>query len=193
TSSFTASGPATTANNLVTLTGLAPVEIKTIRVNGVAYPVTWGSVTNWNMNVPLSAAVNTLRLQAFDVHGNLLTNYNATVTVNYTGAIELPQDQLVINEIMYAAALPDAEFVELYNNSSEVTFDLSNLRFNGLDYTFPEGSTIAPNSFVVLAKDRAAFNDAYPGGIPVFGLFNGKLDLDGETITLIKPGATPAQ
>jgi len=27
----------------------------------------------------------------------------------------------------------------------------------------------------------------------VFGLFNGKLDFDGETLTLIEPGATPAQ
>src|SRR5207302_8432608 len=34
---------------------------------------------------------------------------------------------------------------------------------------------------------------AYGGGIPVFGLFNGKLDLNGETLTLIKPGATPDQ
>jgi hypothetical protein len=193
TSSFTANGPATTANNLVTLTGLAPVEIKMIRVNGVAYPLTWSSVTGWSMTVPLNAAVNTLRLQAYDVHGNLLPNYNATVTVNYTGALERPQDQLVINEIMYAPSDPDAEFVELYNNSSAVTFDLSNLRFNGLDYTFPEGSMIAPNGFVVLARDLSAFDYAYGGGIPVFGLFDGKLDLDGETLTLIQPGATPAQ
>ena len=193
TQSFTASGPATTANNLVTLSGDAPVEIKTIRVNGVAYPVTWGSTTGWTMNVPLNAAVNTLRLQAYDLRGNLLSNYIATVTVNYTSAVERPQDYLVINEIMYAPTVPGAEFVELYNNSSDFTFDLSNFRFNGLDYTFPEGSLIAPNSFVVLAKDRAAFDYAYGGGIPVFGLFNGRLDFDGETLTLIEPGATPAQ
>jgi len=193
TPSFTASGPGTTANNLVTLTGLAPVEIKTIRVNGVAYPVAWSTVTGWSMNVPLNAAVNTLRLQAFDVHGNVLSNYNATVTVNYTGALPLPQDSLVINEIMYSPAIPGAEFVELYNNSSDFTFDLSNLRLNGLDYTFPEGSMIAPNNFLVLAEDLAAFNAAYPGGIPVAGVFKGELDFDGETLTLIKPGPTPAQ
>jgi hypothetical protein len=193
TPSFTASGPGTTDNNLVTLTGLAPVEIKTIRVNGVAYPVTWGTVTGWSMNVPLAAAVNTLRLEGYDARGNLLSNYTATVTVNYTGAIQRPQDYLVINEIMYAPAVPGAEFVELYNNSQEFAFDLSNYRFNGLDYTFPEGSMIAPNGFVVLAKNLAAFDYAYGGGIPVFGLFDGKFDFDGETLTLIQPGATPAQ
>src|SRR6266496_2965103 len=118
-SSFTAAGPTISANNLVTVTGLAPVEIKTIRVNGVAYPVTWGTITGWSMDVPLNAAVNTLSLQAFDVRGNLLSNYNATVTVNYTGAIQRPQDDLVINEVMYAPAISGAEFVELYNNSPE--------------------------------------------------------------------------
>jgi hypothetical protein len=127
------------------------------------------------------------------VHGNLLSNYSATVTVNYTGTLEQPQDYLVLNEIMYAPAIPGAGFVELYNNSPDFTFDLSNFRFNGLDYTFPEGSLIAPNSFLVLAKNRAAFDYAYGGGIPVFGQFDGKLDLDGETLTLIKPGATPEQ
>src|SRR5262249_12005540 len=108
TANFTATGPATSPDNVITLTGLAPVEIKTIRVNGVAYPVSWNTVTGWSMNVPLDAPVNTLRLQAFDVRGNVLSNYTATVTVNYTGAIERPQDYVVINEIMYAPALPDA-------------------------------------------------------------------------------------
>ncbi|PYK96206.1 MAG: hypothetical protein DME19_20485 [Verrucomicrobia bacterium] len=190
---FAAGGPGTTANNLVTLTGDAPVEIKTIRVNGVAYPLSWSSVTGWSLTVPLNAGPNTLLLSAYDVHGRLLSNYTATVSVNYSGSVELPQDYLVINEIMYAPAIPGAEFVEIYNRSPDFTFDLSNHRFNGLDYTFPEGSVIAPNGFVVLARDRAAFNAAYGGGIPVFGLFNGRLDPDSETLALIKPGAAPAQ
>jgi hypothetical protein len=193
TTSFTASGPGTTANNLVTLTGSAPVEIKTIRVNGVAYPLAWSTVTTWSMSLPVNAGPNTLSIRCYDVHGNLLPNYTATVSVNYTGAPELPQNYLVINEIMYAPAIPGAEFVEIYNRSPDFAFDLSNYRFNGLNYTFPEGATIAPNSYLVLAKDLAVFNTAYGGGIPVFGLFNGRLDLNGGTLTLLKPGATPAQ
>ncbi len=193
TTSFTADGPAATANNLVTLTGNAPVEIKTIRVNDIAYPAIWSTVTNWSLNIPVNAGVNTLNIQCFDVHGHLLPGYKATVTVDYLGAPEQPQDYLVINEIMYAPTLPGAEFVEIYNNSPDFTFDLSNYRFNGLDYTFPEGAAIAPGAFLVLTRDLSAFNTAYGGGIPVLGVFNGKLDWNGETLTLIKPGATPAQ
>ena len=191
---FAVNGPATfdTANNLVSLTGSAPVEIKTIRVNGVAYSVSWTSVTGWSLSVPVNAGVNTLNFQCFDVYGNLLSKYTASISVNYTGTVELPQDNLIINEIMSAPSAPGAEFVELYNRSPDFTFDLSNYRFNGLDYTFPEGTTIAPGSFVVLAKDVVAFSNTYGAGIPVSGMFNGKLDLNGETLTLIKPGATPA-
>src|SRR2546429_63937 len=195
TTDFTVDGPASfdTANNLVALTGNAPMEIKTIRVNGVAYPAAWNTVTGWSINVPVNAGQTTLSIQCYDIHGNLLPNYSAAIIVNYTGAAELPQNSLVINEIMYAPAIPGAEFVELYNNSPDFTFDLSNWRFHGLDYTFPEGSLIAPNSFLVLARDLAAFNLAYGGGIPVFGLFDGKLDSNRETLTLIQPGATSDQ
>jgi len=192
-SGFTAAGPGTTANNLVTLTGVAPVEVKTIRVNGVAYATTWNTVTNWTMNVPVNSGANSLVVSAYDIYGRLLSNYSATVSVTYTGAPELPQDHLVINEIMYAPAIPGAGFVELYNNSQDFTFDLSNYRFNGLDYTFPEGSAITPNGYLVVAGDAAAFDAVYGPGVPVFGVFNGRLDLNGETLTLIKPGATPSQ
>src|SRR5437016_10082861 len=159
----------------------------------MAYPVTWTSVTNWSLNVPLSAARNTLAIQAYDIHGNLLSNYTATVSVQYTGAVEQPQDHIVINEIMYHPVVPGAEFVELYNHSPDFTFELSNYRFNGLDYSFSEGVTMAPNTFVVLAKDRGVFAATYSGSIPIAGEFNAQLDNGGETLTLIKPGATPDQ
>ena len=147
---------ATGVDQRVALTGNAPVEVNTLRVNGMAYPVTWTSVTNWSLNVPLSAARNTLAIQAYDIHGNLLSNYTATVSVQYTGAVEQPQDHIVINEIMYHPVVPGAEFVELYNHSPDFTFELSNYRFNGLDYSFSEGVTMAPNTFVVRRSMDAA-------------------------------------
>jgi hypothetical protein len=193
--SFALSGPTniTASDNLVLLTGIAPVEVKTIEVNGIVYPVTWTTLTNWSLRVPVSAGSNRLAIQGLDVRGGALTNAAAILSVDYTGPVQPPQDYLVINEILYAPAITNASFVEIYNRSSAVTFDLSNFRLNGLDYIFPEGSTLAPQSFLVLAKDRAAFNTAYGSSIRVFDQFNGKLDPDGETLTLIKPGATPAE
>src|SRR5438477_7762630 len=94
---------------------------------------------------------------------------------------------------MYNPLVPGASYVELLNISSRFTFDLSGWRLHGLDYAFPIGAFVPPGGFVVLAKDPLAFSSAYGASIPVFAGFDGNLQADGETLTLIQPGATPAQ
>ena len=61
------------------------------------------------------------------------------MTITYTGVSELPQDHVIINEIMYNAAAPDASFVEIHNKSLSTAFDLSNFRLDGAGFIFPEG------------------------------------------------------
>ena len=73
---------------------------------------------------------------------------------------------------------------ELYNNSTNRAFDLSGWQFKGLSYTFPDGSTIAPNKRLVLAANNAAFAAAYGATNPVFDVFEGTLSANGETLTL---------
>jgi len=180
----------TTSNNLVTLTGTAPVQIKTIQINGVEYPITWTSLSTWIIRLPVFASSNSLQLVGYDVHGNPLTNVTPTVTINYTGPIESPQGKVVINEIMYNPVVTNATFVELLNASSQFTFDLTGWRINGLGYTFPAATFLAPGATLVLAKDAVAFASAYGATNSPFGFFNGNLQLDGETLTLLQPGGT---
>ncbi len=182
-----------TGSNLVTLSGNAPVVVKTITVNGVAWPVTWTSLTAWTLRLPASMATNTLQIAGLDLRGNLVpnTSFNATAVVN--APLDSPAGQVVINEIMYEAAAPGAEYIELYNRSTTTTFDLSGWRLNGLDYTFPPGSYFAPRTYLVLAKNRSLYASIYGGSTPLFDEFDGEFQLDGETITLIQPGTTPAQ
>src|SRR6185503_17914163 len=101
------------------------------------------------------------------------------------------EDTLVFNEIMYNPAVPDASYVEILNRSTNVSFDLSGWRVNGLDFTFPLGSVITNRQALLLAKNRLAFATAYGANLQVAGQFDGNLDSDGETLSLIKPGATP--
>src|SRR5205807_7230735 len=60
-------------------------------------------------------------------------------------------------------------------------------------YTFPDGTIIEPGVYLILAKDRNVFASVYGASIPVLDEFSGSLGKGGETLTLIKPGATPAQ
>jgi hypothetical protein len=180
----------TTTNNLLTLTGSAPVQIKTIKINGVEYPLTWNSISGWTIRVPVLEASNSLQLVGYDVHGNPMPNFTTNITVNYTGPIEDPQGKVVIDEIMYNPQIPDSSFVELLNTSSRFTFNVSGWRLHGLDYTFPPGSILAPGAFLVLAKDSTAFATAFGASAPLFDVYNGNLQTNGETLTLIKPAPT---
>jgi regulation of enolase protein 1 (concanavalin A-like superfamily) len=178
----------TARENLAEITGTAPVKVKTITFNGNEYPVTWTSVTAWKATVPLQSGSNPISIVGIDSFGKPATGSSNFVTLVYQGSPTSPVNQVVINEIMAAPKIPDAEYVELFNTSSTLTFDLSGWEFRGLNYSFPGGSTLGPGRYLVLAKDPVAFTSAYGGGTPVFGVYGGNLQSDGETLTLIKPG-----
>ena len=186
---FTVKTSVVVSNGAGTITGTAPVGIKTVSVNGVAWPVTWTTVTTWVALVPLQAGTNVLSVVGLDMQAQPIAGASNSVSVVYSGVMPSPVGSVVINELMVSPSLPDAEYVELFNTSSNCTFDLSGWDFNGLAYTFPAGSLLNPRSFLVLTKDRIAFDMAYGAGIPVFDQFPGSLQADGETVSLLKPGA----
>jgi hypothetical protein len=178
------------SNGTGAITGTAPVGIKTVSVNGVEWPVTWTTVTAWRALVPLQAGTNIFSVVGLDMQDRPAAGASNSVSVVYSGAVPSPVGSVVISEIMFNTALPDAEYVELFNSSSNYTHDLSGWDFHGLAYTFPNGALLGPRSFLVLAKDRAAFDMAYGPSVRVFDQFPGGLQADGETLSLLKPGAS---
>jgi regulation of enolase protein 1 (concanavalin A-like superfamily) len=181
----------TSATPSATITGNAPFAVATIEVNGVPYLVKWTGYTTFSINVPLTQVTNTLVLVGKDLRGNPIPGTTDSITVTYNGAVPQARDFVSLNEIQYDPNLPNGSFIELFNRSTTTPFDLSNFRLEGVGYTFAEGAVIQPNSFLVLAKDRAAFSLAYGSTIPVFDVFPGSLDNGGETLRLVQPGGTP--
>jgi hypothetical protein len=96
---------------------------------------------------------------------------------------------IVINEIHYnPPAIPldieRSEFIELLNRST-IAVDLSGFRFDsGIDYTFPNGTAIAPGGYVVLAS-QPEFVEAHHGLSGVLGPYVGRLSNAGENLRLI--------
>lgn len=183
----------TTNKSVVKIAGTAPFAVFAIRVNGILYPVSWTTERNWEITVPLMSASNVLAFTGIDRFGQPISGFSDTITVNYTGVVLRAEDWVAINEIMYNSAEPGASFIELFNRHTTTPFDLSNFILNGVGYTFPEGSIIQPNSYLILAKDAAGFSAAFGASVLVHGEFPGSLDNGGERIELIRPGATPAQ
>src|SRR6185436_19430872 len=116
------------------LTGEAPIQARTLTVNGVQYPLSWSSITNWSVRLPLTSQTNRFTVQARDVNGNLVSNFNKTITIYFNGLISRPEDSLVINEIMFRPAVTNASYIEIFNRSTTTTFDLWNYRVNGLSF-----------------------------------------------------------
>ena len=177
----------------VRLTGTAPVGVRSFRVNGMEHPVSFSSVIGWTMDIGLDAGANPLLVEGLDRLGNVVAS--DAITVTFTGQAATPAGALVINEIMYHPALPDAEFVEIHNLSHTETFDLSGFRLDGIDHTFGSGTFIAPTGFIVVAENAAAYAQIHTNEDSILALsgeFDGTLDNGGETLRLLMPAGTNA-
>lgn len=178
-----------TSSSVIRVTGTAPASIKTIVVNGAAYPVTWTTATNWSLLLPLAPGANALTVSGYDQRGNLLSNLTDTITITSTADAVSPVGSVVINEILYNPAVADTAFVELLNTSTN-TFDLTGWRLDGVDFEFPPGSVITNRQLLVIAADRFAFGNRFGAGAVVAGDFDARLDNDGEVLSLLKPTGT---
>ncbi len=179
----------TTNRNLMTLTGTAPLEVRTVLVNGQAYPVTWTSANTWVVRVPLLSGTNVLNVTGVDPRGRVVAGVTGSIRVNYTGANERPEERIVINEVMYHPARPDAGYVELFNTSGSNAFDLSGWRLDGVDFDFPNGTVLEPGAYALVVENVGGFIEAYGPSSAIIGVFGGQLDNGGETLTLLRPGA----
>ncbi len=175
--------------NYLAITGTAPVEIKTISINGVPYPVTWTSVNGWTIQYILNEGTNSLEIAGSDLNGNQIPNATRTIRVNYSGQkLDLPEGKVVINEIMYNSPVPGANYIELFNNSQTTAFNLSGWQLKGVGFTFEDETILPPGGYLLVVEDRVTFNTAYNADSPIAGEWTGKLNPTGETIELIEPG-----
>lgn len=82
----------------------------------------------------------------------------------------------------------DFEFIELLN-SGTASYDLTGVQFEtGIQFSFT-GSAItklAPGAYLLLVKNRSAFEMRYGFGFPIAGEYSGKLDNSGEHVRAIK-------
>jgi hypothetical protein len=180
-----------TTNNLLVLGGTAPVEVKTVILNGTAYPVTWSTATNFTMTLTLKPGTNHFVVQGFDRFGVILSNAVASQAVNFTGTVPDPTDAFLISEVMYNPALPGAQFIEIMNRTP-FNFDLTGWRLDELNFSFPPGSIVTNGQTLVLAQNRLAFTAAY-GRIPIFATFSNSLSTIGQTLQLVRTDVAGGQ
>jgi hypothetical protein len=186
---FAVNPAVTVSNDVAYVTGTAPVAVETVWINGEAWPLTWTTLTNWTITVPLHSGTNQFNITAVNTNYLAIAGYTGGASVVYNATIPSPVGQVVINEIMFDPLVPDAPFIELYNNSSNTTFDLSGWEIAAVSYTFPNGATLGPNAFLVLAGNQAAYAGAYGVTNTVFDVFPGALE-PGQLVTVTQPNGS---
>ncbi len=111
----------------------------------------------------------------------------------YSGRVPLPGD-LVISEIMYhPAGDGDAEFLELFNTTSDHLL-LDGLHFDfGIRFVFPGQTVLPPGARVLLVYDANAMAEIHGSDLPILGAFEDdtRLSNGGELLRLVSAdGAT---
>lgn len=182
------------SNNTLTLTGTAPVGVFFVQVNGVVYPVTWTTTTNWSLAFPLFGGPNVLNVQGLNRKGTPLAGVLDTIIVtNQASGSPLP---VVINEWMADNAGPGGhqdpadglyqDWFELFNpNTNAVNlggFTLTDdLREPG-KWTIPSGTTIPARGFLIVWADNDTFQN--PTNVPGHLHAGFQLNNGGEAIGL---------
>ncbi|MSU36344.1 MAG: hypothetical protein EXS36_14855 [Pedosphaera sp.] len=190
-----------TVSSTLLLAGTANLSVKSIQMNGVAYPITWTSRTAWTLTVPLTNGANVFRLQGMDRRGAPLDNAIATLTVTSTGTGAGAPLTVKINEWMASNAGPGGladpadghfdDWIELYNPNA-ATVDLTGFTLTDdlaqpAKWTFPAGAAIAPTGFLLVwADNEAAQNTPGDGLHATF-----QLSSSGETIGLYNATGVP--
>lgn len=109
---------------------------------------------------------------------------NIFILCLYSALAAVCSGQIVINEIH---SNPDVktelvEFIELCNTGSN-TINLSGWQLgNAVEYTMPNGTTLAPGGYLVVAQNPAALKAKF--GVTALGPWTGVLANEGETIEL---------
>jgi len=191
-----------TSNSTITIAGTAPIQVKTIEVNGVPYPVTWTTTTNWILTVPLGGGTNLLALQGIDNYGNRMANALDAITVTNSGPSAL--QPVIINEWMADNAGPNGladpadglfqDWFELFNPNTN-GFNLSGYHLTDnlsqpTKWRIPTNTVIGARSFLLVWADNETQQNT---GLPGSDLHAGfQLSAGGEAIGLFAPnGVTP--
>jgi hypothetical protein len=98
--------------------------------------------------------------------------------------IDEAQGRLQLVEMMYNPPNGAAyEFIEL-KNTGNANLVVAGISFEGINFTFPPGSPLLePGQVLVLVRDPVAFAGRYPG-VPVAGVYQGRLSNQGERLTV---------
>lgn len=155
-----------------------------------------------DQNTLANSTVADATIQMIDLPENLLLTGENLIAVEVhqasSGSSDIVFGLEVISRKLTDPGIPDTpftesreEWIELFNRSTE-TIDLSSWQLSdGIRFSFPVGTTLAPGHYLVIADDASAFAAAHPG-VSVLGEYSGGLGNGSDRIMLLDARGNPA-
>lgn len=114
--------------------------------------------------------------------------WSALTEIDWVVAVPAGPDNLTVSEIHYhPAGDPDVEFIEFHNTGS-VSIALAGVEIAmGIEYNFEPGAVLHGDGYLVLVRDKDAFEGFYGPDVDVFGQYQGALSNAGETLSITFP------
>ena len=157
-----------TGATVFSITGSAPLQVKTILANGLQYPITWPTVKGWSLKITLPTVTNRLVLSGIDVYGNQVPGAIGSLTIIDTNGVPSERGLVQVNEWM---ASNKKTIVDPGTGQAEDWFELYNPNAFGVDlsgyylthdlsipglWQIPSGTLIGAKSFLLVWADNAA-------------------------------------
>lgn len=167
----------------VTVTGgTAEVTDYTLNTNALSFTADGTQNISIEINPDTDADDETVILTIAETTATGVLVASATHTLTITDD-EIPTvGDLVINEINYnpAGVDEDYEFIELYN-ASGTNLNIGGVTFsNGINFTFPAGTTMDTDEYIVIASNATTYSG---NGYDVYEYVGGLIN-SGEQITI---------
>lgn len=151
----------------------------------------WSSSGSTNVTIPTSALrpgkTYRVRVRHFDDTGRGSHWSEAIEFIAGDPDVEPFRAALVVSEVMYHPGADDLlEFIEIQNVGNS-TLDLTGVRFTkGIDFDFPDGTTIAAGAYLLVVADLPTFEAKYGPGLPIAGQWEegDRLGNGGENVKL---------
>jgi len=188
----------TTPQTVVSLSGTAPVWVRTITVNGVPYPLTWFSPTRWSLRLALQPGANAIEVRGLDRAGQPVADAADTIRIECSSP-NTPPPTLLINEWMASnqGAVADPadgafdDWFEIHNPSpipiSIAGFWLSDDPAAPSLFVVPQGFHIPAHGCLLVWADGQPEQSRPDGDLHV----NFRLDQLGERILLADATGRP--
>jgi hypothetical protein len=170
------------SNNIALVSGTAPIGLQSVFFNGVQWPLSWSSVSNWTAKVVLQPGTNQWTIMGVAPKGAPVTNASTNLAVVYNGTSSQTNSSPSYIPYNTAGAVYSQDFDSLPNPGATSVNAANPVAINGVTYSL--GNPFGFADAIVSSGNSGGLGIAQLGGWYGLGSLSSKFGAtDGDQTT----------